>query len=268
MVNTQTLADPFAAFHEPTRTWFAEAFPAPTRAQQLAWPAIASGESTLLLAPTGSGKTLAAFLAALDRLMFAPQLVGGVSDADFAPPAARRRTAKSASGDASYKKTKPKRGARVLYISPLKALGVDIDRNLRAPIAGMRAVAGRLGADYHEPSVAIRTGDTEQRERARILRDPPDVLITTPESLYLMLTGKAREILTSVETVIIDEIHVMVPTKRGVHLFLTLERLERLRRLSATDDSRTYRRDRAIARRRRSHRQLRRARPAQAGADR
>jgi ATP-dependent Lhr-like helicase len=246
MVNTQTLADPFAAFHEPTRTWFAEAFPAPTRAQQLAWPAIASGESTLLLAPTGSGKTLAAFLAALDRLMFAPRVssnssVGGVSDAEYAPPAARRRNAKSASGDASHKKTKPKRGVRVLYISPLKALGVDIDRNLRAPIAGMRAVAGRLGADYHEPSVAIRTGDTEQRERARILRDPPDVLITTPESLYLMLTGKAREILTSVETVIIDEIHVMVPTKRGVHLFLTLERLERLRRLSAADDSRTYR---------------------------
>ncbi|MEN0111496.1 MAG: DEAD/DEAH box helicase, partial [Planctomycetota bacterium] len=206
-------ADALAAFHEPTRTWFAEAFRAPTKAQRSAWPVIASGESTLLLAPTGSGKTLAAFLAALDRLMFAP------------PPPPRPIP--------KGKRKPPKAGVRVLYVSPLKALGVDIDRNLRAPIAGMRAVAGRLGADYRDPTVAIRTGDTEQRERQRILRDPPDVLITTPESLYLMLTSKASEVLADVETVIIDEIHVMAPTKRGVHLFLTLERLERLRKLRA-----------------------------------
>jgi ATP-dependent Lhr-like helicase len=236
MVNTQTLADPLAAFHAPTRTWFAEAFPAATRAQQLAWPAIASGESTLLLAPTGSGKTLAAFLAALDRLMFAP--VTGVTGSRSV---AKRELFSGAVESRRRKSSEPKPGVRVLYISPLKALGVDIDRNLRAPIAGMRAVAGRLGADYREPSVALRTGDTDQRERARILRDPPDVLITTPESLYLMLTGKAREILTDVETVIVDEIHVMVPTKRGVHLFLTLERLERLRRLAAENHERAYR---------------------------
>ena len=192
----------FSGFHEPTRVWFEEAFAAPTKAQRLAWPAIASGESTLLLAPTGSGKTLAAFLASLDRMMFAG-----------APAANSRR----------------KTGVRVLYVSPLKALGVDIDRNLRAPIAGLRSVAERNGAAYREPEVAVRSGDTTPKERQRILRRPPDVLITTPESLYLMLTGKAREILAGIETVIVDEIHVMVPTKRGAHLFLTLERLERLR---------------------------------------
>ncbi|WP_197524965.1 Lhr family helicase [Botrimarina hoheduenensis] len=203
-------ADALASFHEPTRTWFAEAFAEPTRAQQMAWPAIASGESTLLLAPTGSGKTLAAFLASLDRLMFAPR------------PAEKNE------------------GVRVLYISPLKALGVDIDRNLRAPLAGMRATAGRLNFPRQEMEVAVRTGDTDPRERTRMVRHPPEVLITTPESLYLMLTSKARDILTSVETVILDEIHVMVPTKRGVHLFLTLERLERLRRQRAAQTEQPY----------------------------
>ncbi len=196
-----------AGFHPSTQTWFAEAFAAPTNAQQQAWPRIVAGESTLLLAPTGSGKTLAAFLASLDRLMFA-------------------ETSPSAEKNSSV---------RVLYISPLKALGVDIDRNLRAPIAGIQAVAEREGAAIHVPTVAIRSGDTSQKERREIVRHPPEVLITTPESLYLMLTSNAESILTSVETVIIDEIHVMVPTKRGAHLFLTLERLERLRQRGEGD---------------------------------
>lgn len=197
-----------AGFHPVTQAWFAQAFAAPTRAQQLAWPAIGSGQSTLLLAPTGSGKTLAAFLASLDNMMFTPPStkVDGLNN----------------------KKQRSK--VRVLYISPLKALGVDVDRNLRTPIAGLRAVADRLGVAYHLPSVAVRSGDTPPPERARIQRDPPEILITTPESLYLMLTSKARESLAEVETVIVDEIHVMVAGKRGAHLFVTLERLERLRR--------------------------------------
>ena len=201
-----TVVDPaLESFHEATQTWFAESFPAPTAAQRQAWPSIVAGKSTLLLAPTGSGKTLAAFLAALDRLM-------------FAPPAEQETP-----------------GVQVLYISPLKALGVDVDRNLRAPIAGIDAVAHRTGpapanAAITVPRVGIRSGDTPQRERQQILRNPPEILITTPESLYLMLTGRAESVLRTVDTVIVDEIHVMAPTKRGVHLFLSLERLERLRR--------------------------------------
>lgn len=196
-----------AEFHAATQAWFAQAFTAPTRAQQLAWPKIANGDSTLLLAPTGSGKTLAAFLASLDRIMFAP------SSTEVTERAKQERS-----------------NVRVLYISPLKALGVDVDRNLRAPIAGIRAVAERDGVDYYVPSVAVRSGDTPSPERARINREPPEILITTPESLYLMLTSKARDVLAEVETVIVDEIHVMVAGKRGAHLFVSLERLERLRR--------------------------------------
>jgi len=152
----------------------------------------------LLLAPTGSGKTLAAFLTAVDKLMFTPA---------------------------------PERGARcrVLYVSPLKALAVDVERNLRAPLAGIAAHAERTGASFHLPRVGIRTGDTPASERAAMLRAPPDVLVTTPESLYLLLTSQARETLRSVETVIVDEIHAMVAGKRGAHLFLSLERLEALR---------------------------------------
>jgi ATP-dependent helicase Lhr and Lhr-like helicase len=157
-----------------------------------------SGRSTLLLAPTGSGKTLAAFLTAIDKLMFTPA---------------------------------PEKGARcrILYVSPLKALAVDVERNLRAPLAGIAEHAGRTGASFHLPQVGIRTGDTPPGERARMVRTPPDVLITTPESLYLLLTSQARETLRSVETVIVDEIHAMVSGKRGAHLFLSLERLEALR---------------------------------------
>jgi ATP-dependent helicase Lhr and Lhr-like helicase len=178
---------PLSQFSERTRAWFEAAFEAPTPAQEQAWPAIATGEHVLLSAPTGSGKTLAAFLWALDRLATEPL------------PAGERRT-------------------RLVYVSPLKALSYDIERNLRAPLKG-------IGADI---SVAIRTGDTPQRERAAMRRNPPDVLITTPESLYLILTSQAREMLTGAEWAIVDEIHAVAQTKRGAHLAVTLERLEAL----------------------------------------
>ncbi|MFN2387265.1 MAG: DEAD/DEAH box helicase [Thermoanaerobaculia bacterium] len=189
---------PLERFAGPVRSWFEVSFPDPTRAQIKGWPPIMEGRSTLLLAPTGSGKTLAAFLYAIDRLMFSPE-------------------------------PKPKERCRVLYVSPLKALAVDVERNLRAPIAGIAAAAEREGAPHRLPAVAIRTGDTPQAERASIARRPPDILITTPESLFLMLTSSAREVLASVDTVIVDEIHSMVASKRGAHLVLSLERLEALR---------------------------------------
>ena len=190
-------SDPLATFHPATRAWFEATFAAPTRAQELAWPAIAAGDSALVLAPTGSGKTLAAFLAAIDRLMFGA-----------APP---------------------KPATRILYVSPLKALAVDIERNLRAPLVGITRQAQRLGVPYREPTIATRTGDTPSRERAQFQRQPADIFITTPESLYLVLTSLAREGLRRVETVIVDEIHAVVPSKRGSHLALTIERLEELR---------------------------------------
>ncbi len=190
-----TLRTPALPFRSAVREWFAEAFRAPTRAQRLAWPAIASGESALVFAPTGSGKTLAAFLAAIDRLLFAP-----------VPPTSER--------------------CRIVYVSPLKALAVDIERNLRQPLEGIARVAARRGDRVHAPVVGIRTGDTEAVDRARMLRHPPDILITTPESLFLLLTSRARSFLAPVEAVIVDEIHAVVGTKRGAHLALSLERLE------------------------------------------
>ena len=188
---------PLAAFHPAVREWFEAVFPAPTPPQQLGWPAISRGDSTLILAPTGTGKTLTAFLWCIDRLMFSP-----------VPAAAAR--------------------CRVLYISPIKALAVDVERNLRSPLAGVAQMARKLGSEFHEPAIAIRTGDTTSAERSRFSRRPSDILITTPESIYLMLTSSARETLRSIETVIIDEIHALVPGKRGSHLALSLERLEHL----------------------------------------
>ncbi len=184
-------------FNPAVEQWFAEAFHGPTPPQTLGWPAIARGESTLVFAPTGSGKTLAAFLSCLDRLMFSEV------------PARDAR-------------------CRVLYVSPIKALAVDIERNLRAPIAGIARVAAARGDSHVVPTVSIRTGDTPARDRARFQREPTDILITTPESLFLLLTSRARHALRSVETVIVDEIHALVPTKRGAHLALSLERLEHL----------------------------------------
>ena len=170
-------------FSPRTRRWFEQTFDGPTPAQELGWPKIASGKHTLIQAPTGSGKTLAAFLLGLDRLL---------EDAG--------------------------EGTRLVYVSPLKALNYDIERNLRGPLAGLQA----------DVTVAVRTGDTPQKERAAMLRNPPDLLITTPESLFLMLTSRARETLTGVRTLILDEVHAVAGTKRGAHLAVTVERLERL----------------------------------------
>ena len=201
-----------ALFRPPVREWFEAVFAAPTRPQLQGWPAIARGESTLILAPTGTGKTLAAFLWCINRLMFTPV------------PDKQQR-------------------CRVLYISPIKALAVDVERNLRAPLVGIAQAAKRMGIGFHEPQVAIRTGDTPPAERARFLRHPADILITTPESLYLMLTSNVRESLRSIETVVIDEIHALVPGKRGSHLALSMERLEHLcgRRLQRIGLSATQR---------------------------
>ena len=183
-------------FSELTRAWFAERFAAPTRVQELGWARIAAGEHTLMLAPTGSGKTLAAFLACLDRL-----------------------TAPGAD---------PGRGTRVVYVSPIKALAYDVEKNLRAPLAGLERVAAARGLALRVPRIDVRTGDTPARERRRQQREPGEILITTPESLYLVLGSAARAALAAVDTVIVDEIHALAPTKRGAHLALSLERLSAL----------------------------------------
>src|SRR5690349_12111119 len=175
--------DPLSVFSPATRAWFEQAFDAPTPPQIEGWPAIASGAHVLIQAPTGSGKTLTAFLYAIDRL-----------------------------------NETPGQGLRVLYVSPLKALNYDIERNLRGPLAGLQSSL----------RVAVRTGDTPQKERREILKDPPDILITTPESLYLMLTSQARDMLRSVETLILDEVHAVAGTKRGAHMAISIERLQEM----------------------------------------
>ncbi len=185
-------------FSPATRGWFTGAFTAPTAAQEGAWRAIGAGADVLVVAPTGSGKTLAAFLASLDRLASAP------APAD------------------------PKKRCRVLYVSPLKALAVDVERNLRSPLTGIRQESVRLGLPEPDVRVGIRSGDTPAAERRALATKPPDILITTPESLFLMLTSATREALAGVETVILDEVHAVAGTKRGAHLALTLERLDEL----------------------------------------
>ena len=197
-------ADVLDLFHPVTAKWFRAVFEDVTAPQREGWPAIANGDSTLILAPTGTGKTLTAFLWCLDRLMLRSQ-GSGIRD--------------QGSSQA---------GCRVLYLSPLKALAVDVERNLRSPLAGIANLAQREGVPVHLPEISVRTGDTSPKERARFKRHPGEILITTPESLYLLLTSDAGEALRSVETVIIDEIHALVPTKRGAHLALSLERLEAL----------------------------------------
>src|SRR5215831_15688758 len=194
-------------FSEVTRAWFERTFDAPTPAQEKGWPAIASGGHTLIQAPTGSGKTLAAFLYAIDRLTIAGSAGGKATDA--------RPKSGAAHGSAGGA---PGEGLRVLYVSPLKALNYDVERNLRGPLAGLDS---RL-------RVGVRTGDTPASERAAMLREPPDILITTPESLFLLLTSRARETLRGVETLILDEVHALAGTKRGAHLALSVERLQRL----------------------------------------
>src|SRR5215217_6859208 len=186
MSTSATQKSPLEPFSDPVRKWFEASFEAATPAQAAGWPAIASGVHTLICAPTGSGKTLASFLWGIDRLSQDPERLGS--------------------------------GVRIVYISPLKALSYDIERNLRAPLQG-------IGAPV---SVALRTGDTPQTERRRMRREPPDILITTPESLYLMISSQAREILSAVAAVIVEEIHAVAPSKRGSHLALTLERLDHL----------------------------------------
>jgi ATP-dependent Lhr-like helicase len=194
-----TGAEAMDGFSPATRAWFEGAFAEPTQAQAGAWRAIGKGEDTLVVAPTGSGKTLAAFLWAIDRLAALP------------PP------------------QDPKRRCRVLYVSPLKALAVDIERNLRAPLTGIRHAAHRLGLAEPDIRVAIRTGDTAAEDRRKLVSKPPDILITTPESLFLLLTSQARETLRGVETIIVDEVHAVAGNKRGAHLALSLERLDALR---------------------------------------
>ncbi|MBM4281506.1 MAG: DEAD/DEAH box helicase [Deltaproteobacteria bacterium] len=192
-----------AGFHPATRRWFVESFGAPTLPQARAWPLVQRHDSVLVFAQTGSGKTLAAFLAVVDRL---------VQDALASVPSP----------------AEPPAGTKVVYVSPLKALATDVERNLRAPLAGIGRCLALLGLPPRLPTVAVRTGDTDARERARFRRHPADILITTPESLALLLTSQASRALASVQTVIVDEIHALVPTKRGAHLALTLERLHEL----------------------------------------
>ncbi len=196
MKPTGEAGDPLAPFSSPVAEWFRTTFGTATPPQSQGWPAIAKGDHTLILAPTGSGKTLAAFLWGLDQLVTTP------------PPEDRNRR------------------TRILYLSPLRALAVDVEKNLRAPLAGIELAAERLDLPFHPPTVGMRTGDTSSQDRRRMIRHPPDLLITTPESLYLLLTSQARETLQGIEAVIIDEIHAMAASKRGAHLALSLERLD------------------------------------------
>lgn len=214
MQEQQASTGAISRFSQATREWFLGAFNEPTAAQDGAWNAISSGSHALVVAPTGSGKTLAAFLWALDRLHTAPSdALPGLESV----PEQKKGRAK-----------RPKTKTRVLYISPLKALGVDVERNLRAPLIGITQTAKRLGLPAPLVTVGVRSGDTTAADRRSLLSNPPDILITTPESLFLMLTSRARETLDEVDTVIIDEVHAVAGTKRGAHLAVSLERLDAL----------------------------------------
>jgi len=191
-----TSPDALKIFGPATRSWFGKAFAGPTKVQSEGWPVIARGDHTLLIAPTGSGKTLAAFLYCLDRL------------------SAQRATSA--------------KGVQVLYVSPLKALAYDVERNLRVPLIGIERAASGAKRKVALPRAAIRTGDTSQKERREQQKNPAEILVTTPESLYLILGSRARETLRTVHTVIVDEVHALAPTKRGAHLALSLERLSSL----------------------------------------
>ncbi|MDY0984860.1 ATP-dependent helicase [Microbacterium sp. CFBP9023] len=209
------MSDVLERFTPATQDWFRGAFPEPTPAQSGAWNAISAGKHALVVAPTGSGKTLSAFLWAIDSV-FRERIEQPT------PPAKRTKAA-----DASR--------TRILYISPLKALGVDVERNLRSPLIGIGQSARRLGVEAPSVTVGVRSGDTTSSDRRKLVSDPPDILITTPESLYLMLTSRAGETLRDVHTVIIDEVHAVAATKRGAHLAVSLERLDALRRTHGHD---------------------------------
>lgn len=215
-------------FTPATREWFNGAFPAPTPAQVGAWDAISSGHHSLVIAPTGSGKTLSAFLWALDSFIRRAEGQAALPGLAQHEPVHHGGTEQLKNKARVAKKKHDNAGTRVLYISPLKALGVDVERNLRSPLIGITQTARRLGIPAPQVSVGVRSGDTTPAERRSLASHPPDVLITTPESLYLMLTSKARETLARVDTVIIDEVHAVAGTKRGAHLALTLERLDAL----------------------------------------
>jgi ATP-dependent Lhr-like helicase len=225
--------DPLGLFSPPVAAWFRTAFGAPTPPQAQGWPVIARGEHALILSPTGSGKTLTAFLWSLDVLYRELSETPGLGDARRTQ-ATRTKQAASRAGRRGRRAPEGERtattpGIRVVYVSPLKALNNDVERNLQAPLRGIEREWERLGEAPPAIRVAVRTGDTPAREREAMRRRPPHVLITTPESLYLMLTAeRARELFATVHTVIVDEIHTVVGSKRGAHLALSLERLERL----------------------------------------
>src|SRR5579859_477728 len=204
------VTDFLTLFSPPVARWFADTYGAPTLPQELGWPAIANGDNALIVSPTGSGKTLTAFLWSLDRLF-------------------RELKTNPEPRSGSRKSTDYRPGVRVLYVSPLKALNNDVERNLRVPLTGIERAARQDGEELPEIRIAVRTGDTPAGDRQKMLRRPPQILITTPESLYLMLTSeRARAVFGTTHTVIVDEIHTLVATKRGAHLAVSLERLERL----------------------------------------
>ncbi len=218
-VGAEPVSDGLDVFHPVTAAWFRAVFDAPTAPQRMGWPVIARGESALILAPTGTGKTLTAFLWCLDRLMLGQRSEIRDQRSGTEGPGSRGPGTKGPGNREQGAGNREKQEAcRVVYVSPLKALAVDVERNLRSPLAGMANMARRMGVAFREPTIHVRTGDTPHRERARFARHPADILITTPESLYLLLTSQASEALRGVDTVIIDEIHALVPTKRGAHM--------------------------------------------------